>query len=93
MGNSNSNYTGNNAEMLGEISTLQSSVANDNENSKFQKDIFYNQYSKLNKKSEDELTNDEITDRDRAMNLDDLKLKQEQIDDMDRKQTHDVRSN
>lgn len=77
MGNSNSNYTGNNAEMLGEISTLQSSVANDNENSKFQKDIFYNQYSKLNKKSEDELTNDEITDRDRAMNLDDLKLKQE----------------
>jgi hypothetical protein len=77
MGNSNSNYTVNNAEMLGEISTLQSSVANDNEHSKFQKDIFYNQYSKLNKKSEDELTNDEITDRDRAMNLDDLKLKQE----------------
>jgi len=58
-----------------EMSTLQSSV--ENEQSKFQKDIFYYQYSKLNKKSEDELTNDEITDRDRAMNIDDLKIKHE----------------
>lgn len=66
------NYSDNN-QLLGEISTLQSSV--ENEQSKFQKDNFYNQYSKLNKKSEDELTNDEITDRDRAMNIDDLKIK------------------
>jgi len=72
MGNSNMNYSDNN-QLLGEISTLQSSV--ENEQSKFNKDIFYNQYSKLNKKSEDELTNDEITDRDRAMNIDDLKIK------------------
>lgn len=72
MGNSNMNYSDNN-QLLGEISTLQSSV--ENEQSKFQKDNFYNQYSKLNKKSEDELTNDEITDRDRAMNIDDLKIK------------------
>jgi len=68
------NYSDNN-QLLGEMSTLQSSV--ENEQSKFQKDIFYNQYSKLNKKSEDELTNDEITDRDRAMNIDDLKIKHE----------------
>jgi len=74
MGNSNMNYSDNN-QLLGEMSTLQSSV--ENEQSKFQKDIFYNQYSKLNKKSEDELTNDEITDRDRAMNIDDLKIKHE----------------
>lgn len=68
------NYSDNN-QLLGEMSTLQSSV--ENEQSKFQKDIFYNQYSKLNKKSDDELTNDEITDRDRAMNIDDLKIKHE----------------
>lgn len=74
MGNSNMNYSDNN-QLLGEMSTLQSSV--ENEQSKFQKDIFYNQYSKLNKKSDDELTNDEITDRDRAMNIDDLKIKHE----------------